>query len=733
MELDSWVDTAIYEFIQKIRVCYKNYYDFMARFRVTGGKRFFIDLASDALSFIMIGGIVATLLAQDAFQITKDGEWNRPFEYSVVFLDRFGNEMGRRGPRANANFELDDLPNNLINATLATEDRRFFYHWGIDVWGTLRALVANYRAGSVVQGGSTITQQLAKDVFLSPERSLSRKINEAFLSFWLEANYTKQEILELYLGRAYLGGGNFGVVAASEHYFGKPVAELTLAESAMLAGLFKAPSKSNPNTDLGAARARANDVLYNLVEAGFLTLGQIANALRRPAHPVAKQNTTELANYFLDWAYEELKREVDGLTNQTTFIARTTFDPILQAYADQSIRGAVKDQGQNFGVSQGAMSVLEPDGAVRALVGGIDYGKSQFNRATVTTRQPGSTFKPIVYTALLEQGLTPDSRLKDYHQCYNRWCPRNYSGRSFGDVSMRQALARSINRIPVHETSSRIGTENLANWANKLGIRSEVRTNLSAAIGSEGTSTLDLASVYAVFANGGFKATPYGITRVTTLSGDVIVDKAQRKAPPERIIKERVAFNMNSMLRSVVTSGTGRRAEMEEVPTAGKTGTTSSYRDAWFAGYTGNYVATVWFGNDNYDTTNRLTGGRLPAQTWRHFMELAHDGITPKPIPGVNFAIPDHRVILAQPAADIPLAITDAPQSLSRRTSVQLSALTNDLTNARRSRFAGTLKVPIIQAGNNISSFADPAGQQAGATNRVTIALPPILRSLENN
>ncbi len=635
LEADAWIDSSLYDFFQSLGNGYTRFQDAMSVFHVYGIRRWLVEIISDAFNFLAIGLVLMTALALSAFQATALGEFNKVDDYSVIFLDKFGNEIGRRGIRTDDSFELSQLPDNLIKATLATEDRRFYNHFGIDVLGTLRALLSNVQAQSVVEGGSSITQQLAKNLFLSSEQTLERKITEAFLALWLEAHYTKDEILKLYFDRAYMGGGNFGVAAATEYYFDKSVVDLNLAEAAMLGGLFKAPSRYAPHIDLAAARGRANEVLTNMVQAGYMSEGQVTAARRLPARHVERFDEIESPNYFLDWAFEEVKRRVAD-SDEIGFIVRTTIDPVLQSYAEQAVSSIIRENGAAYDVDEAAIVVMEPSGEVRAMVGGLDYGKSQFNRATGSARQPGSSFKPFVYATAFEMfDYTPSTVIRDGPVCIGNWCPKNYNRSYAGNVTLMNALTRSINTVPV-TLSVRTGRGPIADMAHTLGITSDFPVTRSLALGVASVSVVDMTSAYAVFANGGLKSTAQGISSITSLRGETVYEH-DSDLPRERLISEKTAGYINAMLRNVVTSGTGRRANVEGVPAAGKTGTTQSYRDAWFAGYTGNYVAAVWMGNDNYRPTRRLTGGRLPAMIWQKFMEFAHTNIEIKPLFGVDF------------------------------------------------------------------------------------------------
>ena len=637
LSADAWLDSSLYDFAAGLGRAWQIWYDFMARFHVSGVRRLVVELVSDGLTFGLAGLLLLTALALPAFDATASGEFNRAADYSVIFLDRYGNEIGRRGIRTDDSVELDKIPDYLVNAALATEDRRFYEHFGVDVVGTFRALMSNVQAGEVVEGGSSITQQLAKNLFLTTERTIERKIKEAFLALWLEAHYTKDEILKLYFDRAYMGGGNFGVAAASEYYFGKEVTEVTLAEAAMLAGLFKAPTRFAPHIDLAAARARANIVLSNMVEAGFMTEGQVTGARRKPAVPIDRTFEANSPNYFLDWAFEEIKPILANHPQTVSFIARTTIDPALQSYAEEAVLTVMREEGAAYDVTQAAMVVTEPGGPVRAMVGGLDYGQSQFNRATTPSRQPGSSFKIFDYAAALESGVySPDTLISDSPICVGNWCPGNYGDSYRGTVTIREAVMRSLNSVPVR-ISTVIGREPIAEMAHRLGIRNEFPITRSLPLGVISVSVIDMVSAYGVLANRGRRSTAYGITRITDLRGGGIWENPALTDDAPQLLSDSVVAEMNSMFRDVVLRGTGTRAQVAGVPAAGKTGTTQSYRDAWFCGFTGNYVGVVWYGNDDYSETETLTGGRLPAQTWQKFMEYAHTNIEIKPLFGVEF------------------------------------------------------------------------------------------------
>lgn len=626
-----------------------------------------VTIACELFTYTAIGAVLMTALAKPAFRAIDEDNWLKQPDLSVVFLDQSGAYLGKRGILHSDAIPVEQLPEHLIKAALATEDRRFYEHFGIDPSGLIRALVANARASGVVQGGSTITQQLAKNLFLNNERSLERKIKEAFLSFWLEARLTKQDILKLYLDRAYLGNGVFGVQSAAEHYFGKNVRDLTLAESAMIAGLFKAPSKYSPMVNLPAARARAADVLSNMVEAKFLTQGQIAAALRNPATPVERVTDT-MADYALDFAFEEIKQLMaqGKLGNERVLTVHTTIDRALQRHAERASEGILRQHGPGYRVTQSATVVLDLDGGLRALVGGRDYGQSQFNRATIAMRPPGSSFKPYVYAqALIDGVITPSSIVTDKPTCVYAgftWCPGNY-GRSFaGSMPATVALAKSINTIPVQLTgmigknNHAIGRKKVIALTKALGFATDLRDIVPLPIGASELTVMDMATGFNAFANGGRLSKPYVARTITNGAGEVIyrIEQVENRHP--QVMPEKAAHDLTFMLSKVPTEGTGARARLPGVPTAGKTGTTDEYRNAWYVGYSGNFTAAVWFGNDDYSPTANMTGGSLPAMTFQQIMAFAHLDIDLKPLVGLPNEMPVKDAKLAEVAGSVDAA-----------------------------------------------------------------------------
>ena len=637
LSIDAIVDTMLWHAGSFLRRATEGYDTFLRRFRARGIWRALAEASSEACTWGLVGFVILLAFAQPAFEATRYSDWRTTDDFAVTFLDRFGKEIGKRGIVLNDTVPLEEIPDSLIKATLATEDRRFFVHFGIDFLGTFRAMVENARAGGVVQGGSSLTQQLAKNLFLSNERTLGRKIKEAYLAFWLEATLTKQEILKLYLDRAYMGGGVFGVTAAAEFYFNKNVRELTLAESAMLAGLYKAPTKYAPHVNLPAARARANEVLTNMVQAGLLTEGQVIGARRNPAVAVDRSQD-QLPEYFLDYALGEVKklaRRNPKMARDRIVTVRTTLEPALQRQADLAVETTLRDNAKARDAEEAALVSVASDGAVVAMVGGRSYGESQFNRAVNALRQPGSSFKPFVYITAFMNGYSSSSVVPDAPLCIGNWCPRNY-GRSYrGSVSLKLALTKSINTVPVRLAQA-IGRKKIIETASAMGLTHELEDVVTLPIGSSEVSVIDMAGSYAVFSNGGIKATPYAILEVKNSAGEVLYNRERDEPEPQRVLPLDKVEEMNDILVNVVEAGTARRARIDGVVAAGKTGTTSAYRDAWFVGYTGNFTTAVWVGNDNFSSTRRVTGGSLPAMTWQSYMEYAHRDIELRPMPGVD-------------------------------------------------------------------------------------------------
>ncbi len=639
LEIDAWIDSAIYNSGFRAAQTWEDITIFFRRFRPRGFRRVFFEAAGDAMTLGMLGLIALLALAiPSSREVAQD--WRNQDQFAVTFLDRYGREIGQRGILHTDAVPVEDLPDHLVKAVLATEDRRFFDHFGIDAMGLVRAMTENVRANSVVQGGSTITQQLAKNLFLSNERTLERKIKEAFLALWLEANLSKEEILKLYLDRAYMGGGTFGVGAAAKFYFDKDVRDVNLAEAAMLAGLFKAPARFAPHINLPAARGRANEVLTNIVQADFMTEGQVTGARREPADVVLRNNA-ESPDYFLDWAFEEVKNFIiaENLPSRSV-VVRTTIDSELQRASEESVQFFLRKHGQDYNVGEAAVVLIEANGAVRALVGGRDYGVSQFNRATAAERQAGSSFKTYVYAAAIDAGLTDATVIADQPITWRGWSPQNYNRSFAGRVTLATALARSINTVPVRIARDHLGgTKPIVDMAAKMGVESNIISHHTMVLGTAGMTVMDQATGYLTLASGGIAGTRHAFTQIKSVSGEIIYDRRRTTIEGTRVLDADKAEMLNRMLVNVTEWGTGRRAALDEIKVAGKTGTTQAYRDAWFVGYTGNFTAAVWYGNDDYTPTNRLTGGRLPAMTWQRIMSYAHRDADLVPLPGVEDSI----------------------------------------------------------------------------------------------
>jgi len=664
LDLDARVDSGLFRAALIAREAFERYRDATDRLHVAGWRRwFFIEPLSELATFGMGGALLALALAVPAFRETSDEDWLKKSELAVVFLDRYGNEVGSRGIKHSNAVALADFPDQLIKAVLATEDRRFYEHFGIDFPGTLRAIITNARAGGVVQGGSSITQQLAKNLFLSNERTIERKVKEAFLAVWLETRLSKNEILKLYLDRAYMGGGAFGVDAAAQFYFGKSAREVNLAEAAMLAGLFKAPTRFAPHINLPAARARANVVLDNLVEAGFMTEGQVFGARRNPANAIDRRDEGA-PGYYLDYAFDEMKKLVETFPRNIAdraFVVRTALDLGLQRAAEDAVENSIRQYGRDYHAKQAAAVVADLDGAVRAMVGGLDYNTSQFNRATDAMRQPGSSFKPYVYATALSNGYKPTTTVVDGPVCLGNWCPQNY-GKSFsGTVTLIQAITRSINVVPVKLSimlgngNAKVGRAKIIATARRMGIVTPLPDTPSLPIGADEVNVLEHTVAYATFPNQGKAVTPHAVLEVRSGTGETIWRFDRDGKKPVQALSAQVASDMAYMMSKVVEEGTAKRAALDGIKAAGKTGTTNSYRDAWFVGYTGNFVCGVWFGNDDYSPLNRMTGGSLPAQTWHEIMAYAHQGIELKTVAGLGANPVAVGPILDKEGKDIPI------------------------------------------------------------------------------
>ena len=535
---------------------------------------------------------------------------------SITYLDRNGALIATRGTQMAPPADLDSLPDYVPAAFIAIEDRRFYNHPGFDPIGMARAMVTNMRAGRVVQGGSTLTQQLAKNLFLTPDQNMRRKVQELMLAVWLEMKFSKQEILALYLNRVYFGAGAYGIEAASQRYFDKSAKNLTVGEAALLAGLLKAPSRYSPVSESERAAARATVVLNEMEEAGVITAAQREQAVTQPVI-VSRTLATQHAQYFIDW----LDKSIRSLVGEPTedMVVETTLDLTLQTSAERSVR-RILDRDEGKGVQQAALVALDGDGRVRAMIGGASYADSQFNRAVDAKRQAGSAFKPFVYLAAVEAGYTPQTPVVDQPITIGNWSPRNYSGTFSGNMTLAQAVAQSTNTVAAY-VADQVGRDSVARAARRLGIESRIGLVPAMALGAVEVSPLEMATAYDAFANGGRRVDAYGISRIRTPQGRVIYQRQSGQSG--QAINNPSLYYMNQMLRGVVSSGSGRSAAISGRDLAGKTGTTSDYKDAWFVGYTGGFVTAVWVGKDDNTAMRGVTGGSSPAAIWKGFMEAA--------------------------------------------------------------------------------------------------------------
>ena len=549
---------------------------------------------------------------------------------SVLILGAGGTTLATRGDMGGAAVTLRELPDYVPKAFIAIEDRRFYSHHGVDPLGILRALLHDVLRRGNAQGGSTITQQLAKNLFLTQERTVSRKLQEVALAFWLEHRFNKSQILELYLNRVYFGSGAYGVEAAAQRYFGKSARQLTVAEAALLAGLVQSPSRLAPSHNPDGAERRARLVLADMADQKLIGEDAEKLALAHPARAVKPAGADSL-NYVADWVMDAVNDYV-GRFDQD-IVVETSIDPALQGAAEHALDDALREKGEKFGISEGAIVAMTPDGIVRALVGGRSYAESQFNRAIAAKRQPGSAFKPFVYLTALEHGLTPDTVRDDAPITVKGWKPENYEHEFMGPVTLTTALANSLNTVSVRLILE-VGPSAVARTAYRLGIDSKLDPNPSLALGTSGVSPLELVSAYAPFANGGFAAVPHAIERIKGTDGSILYARATQAVG--RIVDARYVAMMNSMLHETIASGTARHADLPVWPAAGKTGTSQDYRDAWFVGYTSHMVTGILLGNDDNSPTRKAVGGGLPVDVWSRFMRAAHQGVTPSGLPGAG-------------------------------------------------------------------------------------------------
>ncbi len=578
---------------------------------------------------LLLAGLTATALLLIWVTLPSIGELNRVIKTpSIIIKSEDGEILGSYGDVYGEYIPFRDLPRPLLEAVIATEDRNFYRHFGIDPFGLARAMWTNFRAGHLVQGGSTLTQQVAKNVFLSPDRTLMRKIREMMLAFKLEYRFTKEDILTIYLNRVYLGAGTFGVDAASRRYFDKSARDLNVSESALVAGLLKAPSRYAPTANVKLARGRAEQVLLNMEDAGYLTAKQVEAAKTQLQSLMARRTASvRSAMYFTDWIVDQIPDLIGDAQGDLEIIS--TLNPKLQRLSEQAVTGVMDQRAGAMNAEQAALISLNPDGAVRAMVGGRSYGESQYNRVTQSKRQPGSAFKLFVYLTALEGGLSPDSMVDDAPIRIGKWQPKNYKPGYRGAMPLRDALAQSINTVAV-SLSERYGRRNVIAMANRLGITSEIRPDPSIALGSNELTLLELSTAYAHLCSDGLNVEPYGIVEIKSDDGRILYRHSS--AGQSTILSKNIVGMMNEMLIHAVNAGTGASARIgREI--AGKTGTTSDYKDAWFIGYTPDLTTGVWVGNDDATPMKKVTGGSLPAAIWRDFMKPALAGIPAHEIP----------------------------------------------------------------------------------------------------
>ena len=577
---------------------------------------------------------------------------------SISYLDRSGALVAVRGSQESPPVDIDQLPPYVPAAFVSIEDRQFYHHFGFNPWGMLRAEVYNLtHHGATLQGGSTITQQLARNLFLTPTQSIRRKAQELILAVWLETKFSKKQILALYLNRVNFGGGAYGIEAAAQRYFNKPASQLTLGEAALLAATMKGPSRYNPAANGDRAARRATSVLNAMVETGAITPAQRDAAFAQPVR-VSATLASQRAQYFTDWLDGQV-RALLGKEPTEDLVVETTLDLPLQGLAEQSLKTGVAAHA-NQGVQQGALVALDGEGRIRAYVGGASYADSQFDRATQAQRQAGSSFKPFVYLTAMEAGHTPSEQVVDEPVTIGNWSPKNFENRSLGPITLETALAQSINTVAAR-LANEVGTNNVAATAHRLGITSQIQTDPSMALGAVEVTPLEMAEAYDAFANGGVRAHAYGIERIRTASGQVLYDHGVDRPAAQQVIGQPALAEMAQMMRQVVASGTGARAKISGYDLAGKTGTTSDYRDAWFVGFTGGFVTAVWVGRDDNTPMRRVSGGGAPAEIWRGFMAPALPHLQAQAIPGgAPLAPPDVIGNLLEggnetaPAPDIP-------------------------------------------------------------------------------
>ncbi|WP_127144991.1 transglycosylase domain-containing protein [Pelagibacterium montanilacus] len=618
--------------------------------RSSGGKKkpsrrrrgiggFFVSLIYFGFSVAILGAIAAGgVVLYYGQDLGSSDTWEVPQRPpNIRVLASNGQLLSNRGQTGGEAVSIHELPYYVGQAVIASEDRRFRDHFGVDPFGLASVLVESVQAGQVTRGASTITQQVAKNLFLTPDQTLGRKVQEALLAIWLERNYTKDQIIELYLNRVHFGSGATGIEAAAQTYFGVSARNLSLGQAAMLAGILPAPSYYNPRNHPERAEERQRLALANMVREGYITQEEADAASLDPARTTARSDRVAGAEFYVaDWV-ETLMTAYLGEVHEDVVVS-TTLDWDLQKHAEFVVREAIREYGEARQFSQAALVAMDTDGRVKALIGGVDYSMSQYNRAVTARRQPGSTFKPFVYLAALQQGYTPDTLVVDEPLEYNGWSPENSNNQYVGPVLLRDALAYSINTVAARLAID-IGPENVVETAYRMGFTSNFQPVPAIALGTQEVSLLDLTAAYAPFANGGYGVIANVITRITTSDGEVLYE--ENPSGPGQILTDTQVGMMNDMLRAGVEAGTGRNAQMGGWPMAGKTGTSQRSRDALFVGYTASMVGGVWLGNDDDSPTSGMAGGSVPAEIWREFMVEAHEGLTVAELPGSYVRLAD--------------------------------------------------------------------------------------------
>ncbi len=591
------------------------------------GALLYWSLVLGVWGLIFLGAFLA-VFARDLPDTSKLYDVHR--QPSITYLDRSGAVVAVRGSQFAPPANIDSLPAYVPEAFIAIEDHQFYHHIGFNPWGMLTSEAYNLtHPGGPLRGGSTITQQLARNLFLTPAQTYRRKAQELILAVWLEMHFTKKQILALYLNRVSFGGGAYGIEAAAQRYFNKPASGLTLGEAALLAATMKGPTRYNPAANSVRAARRATMVLQAMTEQGFITAEQRDAAFSQPVH-VSATLANQRAQYFVDWLDTQVRAQVGEPTQD--LVVETTLDLPIQAAAEQAIRAGVQAH-QAQGVGEGSLVALDGEGRIRAYVGGSNYAESQYDRVTTTRRQAGSAFKPFVYLTAMEAGHTPSETVVDEPITIGNWTPRNYTGRYLGPITLQTALAQSINTVAAR-LANEVGPAAVAQTAHRLGITSPIQTDPSMALGAVEVSPMEMAQAYDAFANGGARVHAYGIERIRTETGQVLYDHAAGAPPREPVIGSPALPYMIQMMRQVLISGTGTRARVPGYDLAGKTGTTSDYRDAWFIGYTGGFTAAVWLGKDNNTPMAKVTGGGAPSEIWHNFMVAALPRLAAQPIPG---------------------------------------------------------------------------------------------------